>query len=125
MGSLAIYLQVKQLVEEVWKDNTKYVENYTLIINSMLKVLEQNPNDIIAMTNLGAAYCDLGKYDKAISVLKKAEHLGSDDKNTLFNIGIALINSASCIEAKKYFKLSQKLKASELTYQAYVDLMGY
>ncbi len=125
MDSSAIYLQVKQLVEEVWKDHTKYDENYKLIISLMLKVLDQNPNDIIAMTNLGAAYCDLGKYDEAINVLKKAERLGSEDKNTLFNIGVALINSASQIEAKKYFKSSQKFMANEFTYQAYVDLMGY
>ncbi|WP_289508518.1 hypothetical protein [Pseudoalteromonas sp. S558] len=41
MNSSAIYLQVKQLVEEAWKEHTKYDENYKFIINSMLKVFEQ------------------------------------------------------------------------------------
>ena len=47
------------------------------------------------------------------------------DKNTYFNLGVALINSETQEEHKVYFEKAYKLKENELTYEAYIDFQGY
>ena len=124
MNNDSIHLHIKVLVDEVWKDSSKYDENYDFITSSLLNELNNNPDDIVSLTNLGAAYCDTGKYKQAEEQLRKAIVLGSNDRNTYFNLGVAIINSASQEEAKHYFKESNKLSENELTYNAYIDFQA-
>ena len=120
-----IHLHIKSLVNEVWKDNSKYDENYYNIISILKKELKKCPDDIIVLTNLGAAYCDTAKYKEAEEHLRKAITLGSNDRNTYFNLGVAVINSASQEDAKKYFKKSHAFLKNELTYEAYIDFQAH
>ena len=120
-----VHLHIKELVEEVWQNDSKYDENYKIIINLLFKELKSNSNDTVALTNLGGAYCDTGKYKEAKELLLKAIELGSEDRNTYFNLGVALMNTQTQEEAKEYFKKSSELKKNELTYEAYIDFQGY
>jgi len=121
----SVHLHIKELVEEVWKDDSKYDKNYKEIVKLLKRELKNNPSDIVALTNLGGAYCDTGKYKEAKKVLNKAIELNSNDRNTYFNLGVALMNSQTQEEAKEYFNKSSKLKENELTYEAYIDFQGY
>jgi len=113
------------MIEEIWKDDSKHDVYYKKIVSLLKRELAKNPKDIIALTNLGGAYCDTGRHKEAKVLLKKAIELGSKDKNTFFNLGVALMNTQAQKEAKKYFAKSAKLTENELTYEAYIDFQGY
>jgi tetratricopeptide (TPR) repeat protein len=123
MGSSSVFN--KQAFEQLWKDHELFNSHYSSIIEMMQKALNLAPNDLNALTNLGGAYCDIGKHKEACVVLKKAIELGSKDRNTFFNYGVALINAQSQEQAKIYFKKANGLKSSEFTFEAYIDFMGY
>ena len=120
-----VHVQIKKLVDEVWDDDSKFDKNYKEIIKLLKKELKSKPNDIVTLTNLGSAYCDIGKHKEAKKILNKAIELGSNDRNTYFNFGVVLMNTENRDEAKKYFNLASKLKENELTFEAYIDFHGY
>lgn len=113
--------------DEVWKDTSLWEKNYKKAIECFEEALKLDPNNVIALTNLGACFSDCGKHNKALSVLRKAENIGSNDKNLYFNIGVALmnINSTTRQDAKKYFEKATSLQKNSLSIEAYFDPMGH
>ncbi|MBB5644746.1 hypothetical protein [Pedobacter cryoconitis] len=59
--------------------------------------------------------------------MKKAESIGSADRNLYLNIAIAMLNisAQTRANAKVWFKKAEGLEADELSLVAYFDPQGY
>ena len=108
-----------KLQKDVWKDTSLWKDNFTTAIAILEAALKFNPNDVVTLTNLGAACCDLGNHEKAKPFLEKAIQLGSLDKNTYFNLGVACINTQSI--HLPHFNKANTLTANDKTWEAYFD----
>ena len=117
----------KALCDEVWKDTSLWEKNYKLAISLFLKAYTQFPENIVVLTNLGAALSDIGKHRDALSYLQKAERIGTNDSNLYFNIAVAKMNidSATRKEAIVYFNKASKLISNPMTLRAYFDPMAH
>ncbi len=91
-----------------------------LILN---EILEMDPNNPIALNNLGVITSDQGKFEKALEILKRAENSGFKDRNLFENIGIAMMNISEITRknAKYYFNKSQEFEENKWTILAYFD----
>ncbi|MDR2861165.1 MAG: tetratricopeptide repeat protein [Syntrophobacterales bacterium] len=113
--------KARDLETESWKDS-KNMERIGHEIIAILKdVLKQNPENVIALTNLGAMYSNFAKYDEAFDFLKQAKNLNFIDYNLYHNLGVVSIGLKREREAKKYFKASSTMETNELTFSAYID----
>ena len=115
---------IKRLEIETWKNSKKSEAIWLEIIDTLENIVKDNSTNIIALTNLGAAYSNFGKYNAALKLLESARDLDFEDKNLYFNIGVVLVNLQRFDEAKNYFKLSKTKKVNELTFEAYIDFQA-
>jgi Flp pilus assembly protein TadD len=97
--------------------------NYAKAINLLNEALEENPEDVDTLTNLGAALCDTGRHEEAKFYLRKAVALGSRDRHTYFNLGVACINTNE--ESRPFFDASRAMVKSSNTWGAYFDPHGH
>ena len=97
--------------------------NYAKIIEMLNAALKTEPHNISTLTNLGAALCDTGKHEKAKKPLREAISLGSKDRNTYLNLGVACINTRE--EYKTHFSIADKFGEGENTWEAYFDPHGH
>ena len=89
---------------------------------ALLAVVAEKAQDrVAALTCLGAVLCDRANYPRAVEVLQRAVGLGSQDRNTYFNLGIALLNSGKRRQAMACFRQASLLRASPLSWEAYFD----
>ena len=79
------------------------------------------PNDVLVLTCLGAVLCDQAKHKEAAEFLQRARQLGSVDRNTHFNLGVALLNTATHSEAMVAFNRAKLLTADPQSIEAYFD----
>ena len=113
--------RVKESEAEIWK-NSENMEYRSLEIVDLLKgILSENPENMVALTNLGAMYSNMGKYKEALDILKRVEVMNFDDRNLYYNIGVVLANLSQEKEARKYFEVSTTKEPDELTFEAYFD----
>ncbi|UKE74224.1 tetratricopeptide repeat protein [Xanthomonas graminis] len=87
----------------------------------LMAVAASAPDDTAALTCLGGVLCDLAKYGEAAEVLQRAVRLRSDDRNTYFNLGVALLNSGKRRQAMQRFRQAASRRASAATWEAYFD----
>ena len=121
MNELEKLKKANELHDAAWKDS-KNMERLTLEAAAILEsMLEQNPNNAIALTNLGAIYSNCAQYKEAFDLLKKAEKLNFSDQNLYRNLGIVSIGLKREREAKKYFEIAPTMEEHELTFEAYID----
>lgn len=73
------------------------------------------------MTGLGAVACDSGEHAAARALLEQALAKGSQDRHTVFNLGVALINSGCSAQAGAAFARASTMTASPDTWQAWFD----
>lgn len=114
-----------QLVMECYGNPDKWEENLQLAEAGLREALEARPQDSELLTCLGAVLCDQGQFAEAQAVLSKAMQCGSLDRNTYFNLAVALLNTATHAKAKLMFGKSNTLVASKRTWQAYFDPMAH
>ncbi len=119
--------KARNCYEEVWQDSSNWNKKYAEAINCYQQVLRLDPFNIIALINLGACLLDTGRHAQGLEMLKKAEKIGSKDKNLYFNIAVALmnINAQTRKEAKYYFEKAVSLSADNRTIEAYFDPHGH
>jgi tetratricopeptide (TPR) repeat protein len=63
-------------------------QQYPIAVNYYGRVLQANPSDVSARTDMATAYWYLGNADEAISQFNKALTYAPSNPNTLFNLGI-------------------------------------
>ena len=117
----------KRFCDEIWEDYSLWEENYRKAIGCFKEVLKIDPYNVTALISLGACFSDCGQHKNALRILRKAEKIGSNDKNLYFNIGVALVNidSTTRRDAKKYFEKSASMRKNDLSIEAYFDPMGH
>lgn len=115
----------RSLVEEAWKKADKWEANLASAEAMLSKALLEVPGNVLALTCLGAVLSDQGKHEKATIVLKRAVALGSTDRNTYFNLGVATMNYDTHEKAMAAFRGAEGLQASSLSWEAYFDAQAH
>jgi Flp pilus assembly protein TadD len=64
---------------------------------------------------------DQGHHRDAAEVLKRAASLDSQDRNTYFNLGVAILNCGSHEEAMSWFTKAKSMHADSESWEAYFD----
>lgn len=123
--TLDIISASRSLVEEAWKQPDKWEANLASAEAMLARALIEVPGNILASTCLGAVLCDRGEHKRAASVLQRAVDLGSTDRNTYFNLGVAKMNCGADEEAMACFRGAARLQPSRLSWEAYFDPQGY
>ncbi|QNK68607.1 tetratricopeptide repeat protein [Variovorax sp. PAMC26660] len=119
--NLDIISASRSLVEEAWQKPETCESNLVCAEAILSKALLEVPGDVLALTCLGAVLSDQGKHEKAASVLQRAVGLGSTDRNTYFNLGVATMNCGTREKAMDAFRSAERFKASPLSWEAYFD----
>jgi len=97
-----------------WKDN---YEEATAILES---VLADEPENAVALVNLGVALSDQGSHRRSLECYRRAESLDWIDGNLQHNMGVALVNLGDD-SAVRYFQKSAIQTDHPDTIRAYFD----
>ena len=117
--------KAKLLVDETWKDSSKWHQNFDEVKSLLEAALITMPNDEVTLINYGTVLCDMGSHKKAAEFLRKAIEQGSENKHAFYNLGVALMNCSTHEEAMTYMKKAKTKAADALTWEAYFDPMGH
>ena len=90
-----------QILQKANKEYELYAFN--LAIKSYRSVLQSEPTNVEALSNMASCYFHLNEIDEAVQWYKKAVLLKGVKPQTIFNLGLALMNQSNYKEAKKWF----------------------
>jgi len=121
MDETSKFTEVKSLEAKRWRNPDDIDSLNNKIISILSNILLENPQNAIALINLGAIYSDLGRYKEALEKLKVAEKLNFEDHNLYRNIAIVFVYLREEDKAKKYFALSSRFIPNKYTFEAYFD----
>ena len=71
----------KSLVDETWKDSSKWHQNFEKAKGMLEAALDIAPNDEVTLINYGTVLCDMGSHKVATEYLRKAIDQGSENKH--------------------------------------------
>ena len=111
----------RSLIDDIRQHPDRFTNNLAEAERILLSAAQAEPPNIDGLTCLGAVLSDRGKHQEAARILRSAISTGSRDRNTYFNLGVALINSATHEEAMSYFKQASTLGPYAQTWKAYFD----
>jgi predicted Zn-dependent protease len=111
----------RALVLEGFADADKWAHNAAAAEALLAEALKKAPENVSALTCMGAVLCDQARYREAVDVLQRAVQLGSIDRNTHFNLGVALMACGTRDKALAAFERAQRFSASNETWEAYFD----
>ncbi|MFC6635434.1 tetratricopeptide repeat protein [Microbulbifer taiwanensis] len=117
--------KAKSLIDETWKDSSKWHQNFNEAISLLETALDKAPNDEFSLINYGTVLCDMGNHKEATEYLRKAIDQGSENKHAFYNLGVALINCSTHESAIIHMKKAKSKQAGALTWEAYFDPMGH
>lgn len=111
----------RSLVEEASSKPGKWAANLASAEAMLSKALIEVPGNVLALTCLGTVLSDQGKHKQAADVLERAVELGSTDRNTYFNLGVARMNYDTHENAMAAFRDAEGRQASPWSWEAYFD----
>lgn len=113
----------KALMDAVWysKDESVWETNYREAKSILESVLSEEPDNAIALVNLGVVYSDQGSHKQALEHYRRVEQLDWTDGNLLYNIGVAMVNLGDEENGRRYLQASAKLDEHPDTVMAYFD----
>jgi len=117
--------KAKLLIDETWKDSSKWYQNFDEAKILLESALSTSPDDEATLINYGAVLCDMGNHNEATEYLRKAIDYGSENKHAFYNLGVALINCSTYENAMIYMRRAKTKRAGALTWEAYFDPMGH
>jgi Tfp pilus assembly protein PilF len=117
--------KAKSLVDETWKDSSKWHQNFDEAKCLLETALGKNSSDEVTLINYGTVLCDMGNHKEATEYFRKAIDYGSKNKHAFYNLGVALINCSTHDNAMIYMKKAKSKQAGALTWEAYFDPMGH
>jgi DNA-binding beta-propeller fold protein YncE len=100
----------KRFNNEVAKLN-KLTLNYTS--SRYFKVLQQNPNDVNALLQLGIIYGEGGELDEALRLFERAERISPDNATIKNNIGNIHLMRGKYADAQKVYENAAGLDTSD------------
>ncbi|WP_444921918.1 tetratricopeptide repeat protein [Microbulbifer sp. CnH-101-G] len=107
--------KAKSLIDETWKDSSKWHQNFDEAKGLLEQALRTNSDHEMTLINYGTVLCDMGNHKEATKYLKKAIDQGSNNKHAFYNLGVALINCSTHENAMIYMKKAKSKQASALT----------
>ena len=114
-------LQAKRLQNEDYWD-----EINDLLLKELEDILSIEPQNTSALINLGAVLSDAGEHENALSVLKIALDLGSEDKNLYTNIAIVMVGLGMRPEEyHEYLEIAENMIENPLTFKADFEPLSY
>jgi Flp pilus assembly protein TadD len=117
--------EARHLNADGWA-NLGHMEPNNVRARALLEeALAADPDNTGLLTGLGAVLSDAGLHAQAVAVLKRAVALGSQDRNTFFNLGVAVLNKGSADDPMPFFEEAGKYQASPETWEAYVDFQAH
>jgi hypothetical protein len=112
----------RTLVDRTWTNDPVPYDTLLGEARALLeRALDDNPDDVAVLTCLGAVLCGLRLHAEAREYLVEAIHLGSTDRNTYFNLFVAMLEGSSMDEARAVLKGGAAFAADPLTWEAYFD----
>ena len=84
-----------------------------------MKILKLDPNDLIALKNLGVVYKEMGRYEESVNALKRLLSKDSDNEEIIFEIIFTLLSAGLVKDALSYFEVligKNKIKNMKLFY---------
>ena len=88
--------------------------DYTLKINELKSLLQNNPNNVGALVQLGNAYFDSNQYSKSISAYEKALALKPGNPDVLTDLGIMYRRNGQPEEAVRRFREAIEVSSTHL-----------
>ncbi|MDC8098854.1 tetratricopeptide repeat protein [Chryseobacterium rhizosphaerae] len=113
---------VKKLQAKRWENEDHWDTLNDLLVQELDEILLIEPENTSALINIGAIYSDMGENEKALSYLKKALDLGSNDKNLYVNLAVVLIYMEK--HQEEYLEYLEEVEdkiEDPLTFKAYFD----
>jgi tetratricopeptide (TPR) repeat protein len=93
----------------VLKEDGSLLESRTSPVESQyLKVLEQEPKNLNALTKLGNHYFDTGRHEKAVEMYQRALKLNPGDANVRTDMGVMYRRMGRFDNAIKAFRMAAK-----------------
>ena len=111
----------RSLIADIRQHPDRFRDNLAEAERILHSAAQEEPSNTDVLTCFGAVLSDSGKHQEATRILRAVISAGSRDRNTYFNLGVALINSATHEEAMSYFKQANTLSSSAQTWEAYFD----
>ena len=87
--------------------------------------LERSPENPLTHANLGAVLCDRGEHREAVQLLRRAVELGSDSRQTLFNLAVSILNAGSWAGRPKEFLLAEERPEHPDQWEVFFDPHGH
>jgi tetratricopeptide (TPR) repeat protein len=128
MNNITTRLQnIKKLQAKRWdNDEEHWDEINELLIKELDEILLIEPENTVALVDLGTIYSDLGENEQAMYYLKQALKLGSEDKNLYINIAIVMVDMGMHAEEfHEYLEIAEDKEEDPLTFKAYFDPQSY
>lgn len=124
MSTITQRLQnIKKLQAKRWDNEEEHWDEISdLLLKELEEILQIEPENTVALINLGAIYSDLGENEKAMYYLKQAMQLGSEDKNLYINLAIVMVGMGMHAEEyHEYLEIAEDKEEDPLTFKAYFD----
>ncbi|UMQ43865.1 tetratricopeptide repeat protein [Chryseobacterium sp. Y16C] len=114
---------IKKLQAKRWDNEEEYWDEISdLLLKELEEILQIEPENTVALINLGTIYSDLGENEKAMYCLKQALKLGSEDKNLYINLAIVMVGMGMHAEEyHEYLEIAEDKEEDPLTFKAYFD----
>lgn len=128
MNNITTRLQnIKKLQAKRWDNEEEHWDEINeLLIKELDEILLIEPENTVALVDLGTIYSDLGENEQAIYYLKQALKLGSEDKNLYINIAIVMVDMGMHAEEfHEYLEIAEDKEEDPLTFKAYFDPQSY
>ena len=87
---------------------------YDSVLAIFSKILEKDPNNILALVNRGVANLNLGNFNKALIDLEKAETIDTSSHYLFYNLGLAYANTNQFYKALTCYNKANKLSPSDI-----------
>lgn len=124
MSTITQRLQnIKKLQAKRWDNEEEHWDEISdLLLKELEEILQIEPENTVALINLGTIYSDLGENEKAMYCLKQALKLGSEDKNLYINLAIVMVGMGMHAEEyHEYLEIAEDKEEDPLTFKAYFD----
>lgn len=116
-----ILTEARRLVEHAWQHLADWDRDMAAAQALLERARASHPHDAQVLTCLGAVLCDRALYHEADAVLRAALAQGSLDRNTTFNLAVAVFNTGTRRQALALFGAAAKLQPAAVTWTAYFD----
>lgn len=123
MSTITLRLEnVKKLQAKRWENEDHWDTLNDLLVKELEEILLIEPENTLALINIGAIYSDMGENEMALEYLKKALNLDSKDKNLFVNLAIVLVYMEKHQEEYlEYLEEAEDKTEDPLTFKAYFD----